>query len=596
MGSSLWNDVDLKPPPNLTCRMTSSEVSLSDLKKLSDVFWDALLVLQNDKLLSAEAATLSRLLIKMKPVFRGDKGYKSAVKVNHCLQKYLSLNIVSLFDNFFRTIPWNSSDKIIYCPTRQMLEYILLRSQGLAALLCRIVHICLDVAHNFKSRMSCGQHWPTALICLSIIGRVWAIAKHLLDSCIKWYSKMLPYLKTLKPFGQPLLPEVHSFPSALTKWLSVPWTGIQESPAICESFPFVESDSPPHLELSARQEISSCFLNPLVQAVQDDLGTSISRSSFEASSGHQFQTVFDDVGVSVPDSSTLMQKQELEEVDMEALVGASGDAESLKITSIPVKKKKKIKSKVQNDSEVKSSDGSNSKDKFVQSKSVTKTKKKKGNIQAAFETISENKKNTDFVEIVNQNEGKKKKIKRKLETSRNCKDILMNEIVCNRKENKKKKKIQAKVLGTTPTIISQDAERSDQSKRKRKKKIVVVGEGEIIAGQGSKNIEAANVGSVPQHHIETQNDVAVLMKKKVGSKIKNLNETLASMRSQSDVQSLMNNENVKRTLTSSLDNNQWMHLKNSINKLHLKLKKAHDEKSKHQLLEKIKKAFKVALS
>lgn len=83
-----------------------------------------------------------------------------------------------MYDNFFRAIPWDCAGKEIYCPTRQMLEHILVRTQGLVALLCRIVHTCMETAFFFKTRMSSGHNWQVSLLCLSVVSRVWYVLSY----------------------------------------------------------------------------------------------------------------------------------------------------------------------------------------------------------------------------------------------------------------------------------------------------------------------------------------------------------------------------------------------------------------------------------
>lgn len=61
----------------LSCSLSA----FSNLRRLSDILWDALTVLQNQDALYTEAATLSRLIYRMKSMFRGDKGFKSIEKV-----------------------------------------------------------------------------------------------------------------------------------------------------------------------------------------------------------------------------------------------------------------------------------------------------------------------------------------------------------------------------------------------------------------------------------------------------------------------------------------------------------------------------------
>ncbi|XP_034242871.1 uncharacterized protein LOC117646182 [Thrips palmi] len=279
-----WNELDLKPPPNLTSKVTPSQVSFSDLRKLSDTCWNALTLLKNQETLCSEAATLSRLIHRVRSMFRGDKGYKSIQKVHQCLRNFLAINLVSVYENFFRTVPWDCSDKEIFCPTRQMLEYVLIRTQGFAALLSRIVHTCLEAASFLKGRMNLGHHWPVALLCLSAVSRIWSLTKHLLNSCIDWYAVMLPYLNKFQSKGPLWLSESYVFPLDLTKWLSLPWMGTIESHN--ESYENLDAQSYGNFNASINPEpaVFSGHIHSKIASIHDDVGVSLSRASFPISS------------------------------------------------------------------------------------------------------------------------------------------------------------------------------------------------------------------------------------------------------------------------------------------------------------------------
>lgn len=454
MGTSFWNDFDLKPPPTFTSKLPSSDVSHSSLRKLSDVFWDALTLLQNQQALSTEAATLSRLIYRMKNLFHGDKGFKTIEKINHCLRHYLSLNLVPMYDNIFRTIPWDCSEKEIYCPTRQMLEYVLLRTQGLAALLCRIVHTCLEGAFLFKSRMSSGHHWHVSLLCLGVISRIWALAKHIFEACVKWYNVMLPFLKIFQPNGPTWLSEGYIFPPDLTKWLDVSW---MEAPIPSNEKIMNFHGGNNNTSFEDNDEVTSLsnHITPKIQSISDDVGVSISRSSL----------------------STISRSK----------------------------------------ADVKLSDTN------------TEESRSLANAEENFHGSA----NVSFQED---------------------------------KSAKAKLKPKKRKLGQST------------SKNEQECKIPILDNGDHETEINSR----VSIG-------DQKNSTAV-KSKKVSKR------EFPLIISQSDVQNILNSETKRRSLTSSLDDQQWALLRNLVSKLNFKLKKTQEEKKKHQILEQIRKAFKIALS
>ena len=95
--------------------------------------------------------------------------------------------------------------------------------------------------------------------------------------------------------------------------------------------------------------------------------------------------------------------------------------------------------------------------------------------------------------------------------------------------------------------------------------------------------------------VEQGSSSSVEIKKKTPKNV-NAIKFISSLQSQIDVERLLKNESKKRSVTSTLGDDQWGLLKIVLGKLNIKLKKADDEKKKKQILDQIKKAFKIALS
>lgn len=384
-----WNELEVKPPPNLTSKVTTSQVSLSDLRKLSDTVWNALTLLKNQQTLYSEAATLSRLVYRARNNLRGDKGCKAIQKVHQCLRHILALNLTPIYENFFRTIPWDCSEKEIYCPTRQMLEYVLLRTQGFAALSCRIIHTCMEAASLFRDRMRLGHHWPYSLLCLGALSRIWSLTKHLLDPCIKWYEVMLPYLKKFEPKGPLWLSKHYVFPPDISQWLSLPWTETSDS----KTESLVDFDANFN---KSTNETPAAFVghiyDPKMISLRDDVGVSISRASISSPAKAPQEGLENKITA----SSSQKLDQKIQDDDVRVSFGHSSvsisSAEENKIFS-KTKEKLKLKKKstdVKNDS--------NRSPKMV-------SKKKVGRSQNILKTISSVKSHSD-VDALLHNETK----------------------------------------------------------------------------------------------------------------------------------------------------------------------------------------------
>lgn len=107
----------------------------------------------------------------MKWKFRNDKGFKNMEKINRSLLNYLNLSIEREFDYLKDNIIIDKNN--IQLPSKQMLDYVLVKIQGFAKLMCKIESTCMDAAKFFKSRINVGHAWTISLIAYSVISRIW---------------------------------------------------------------------------------------------------------------------------------------------------------------------------------------------------------------------------------------------------------------------------------------------------------------------------------------------------------------------------------------------------------------------------------------
>lgn len=139
------------------------------LTKLEKVIND----LTSQDLLHKEAAILSRIIYRMKTKFRNDKGVKSMLKVNKVLLNYLSLQLKKEYENLKSFVEINNNYVIL--PSKQMVEYVLIRTQGFAKLMLRLEEVSKHSAHYLRSRMGIGHAWIIAVIAYAVVSRIWLV-------------------------------------------------------------------------------------------------------------------------------------------------------------------------------------------------------------------------------------------------------------------------------------------------------------------------------------------------------------------------------------------------------------------------------------
>lgn len=112
-------------------------------------------------------------MYRMKCKFRNDKGLKAMSKVNKALLKYLSLSLEKEYENLKTYIEIEGSN--VKLPSKQMIEYVLIRTQGFAKLISRVEEVSKCSAHFLRCRIALGHAWGNAFIAYSVISRIWYV-------------------------------------------------------------------------------------------------------------------------------------------------------------------------------------------------------------------------------------------------------------------------------------------------------------------------------------------------------------------------------------------------------------------------------------
>ncbi|KAJ8730888.1 hypothetical protein PYW08_002301 [Mythimna loreyi] len=210
-----WNSATLLPPPvNLFLCVTKFDVSA-----LKHVFNNIIKVLSKQSPLHKESAICSRFLYKYDKKFRNDIGYRNFRKVNTALKKYLALNLMKDIENFLFALPSEGDD--LYLPTRQMLEFVLLRIMTFSKIMLRVCVCSKQAAVFYLDRIKRGEsHWMS-LLPYALLSRLWSMSMVLLQHTTTWYSNLYPYLNKLQVKGVHFLPENYNLPEDLEQWLDL---------------------------------------------------------------------------------------------------------------------------------------------------------------------------------------------------------------------------------------------------------------------------------------------------------------------------------------------------------------------------------------
>ncbi|VVC98381.1 unnamed protein product [Leptidea sinapis] len=188
-----WNDNSILPPP-INTFLCEENIDCEQLKYITN---NIVHILSWQSPFHKESALFSRFLYKFDKKFRNDVGYRNFRKVYTALKKFLKLNLIKDVKSFYSILP-NDVDQEVYLPTRQMLEYLLIRIITFSKIMMRIAVCSRQAAIYYLDRIKRGEsHWMS-LMPYALLSRVWSMIK-----------------------GLSFLPPKYELPKDLEEWLDM---------------------------------------------------------------------------------------------------------------------------------------------------------------------------------------------------------------------------------------------------------------------------------------------------------------------------------------------------------------------------------------
>ncbi|XP_029178278.1 uncharacterized protein LOC114946050 [Nylanderia fulva] len=286
-----WNMLYLERPPYATWSIKSLSAKEADINVdlCKYVLNTTIKDLESMDILHAEATALSRLIYRMKNKFRSDKGLRCMVALNKALINYYNMSLLKEYKDLQSVI--EIEDEIHILPSKQMLEYVLVRTQGFAKLMAKVEDIARHSAHFLKARINLGHAWNIALIAYATVSRIWFCSKLILQKSCGWYNNLYSCSKNFEYVGLPWIPKSQSLPSNLRLWLSLDWlnaeTNMSDSTKqhTFEQFMPEVSDNTNFNTSESRLQANASTHNVLLDVESDsddtnDIGEVIARETF----------------------------------------------------------------------------------------------------------------------------------------------------------------------------------------------------------------------------------------------------------------------------------------------------------------------------
>ncbi|OWR48296.1 hypothetical protein KGM_208492 [Danaus plexippus plexippus] len=211
-----WNDRSILPPPINTSKC-SYDIDLIGLKHACT---SIIHILSKQSPLHKESAIFSRFVYKFDKKFRNDIGYKNFKKVNTALRRYLVVGLLKDVQKFLNVLP-SEDESSPYFPTKQMLEYVLVRLITFSKIMFRITVCSKKASIFYLNRIRRGEsHWM-CLMPYALLSRVWSLSLVLLQHSSKWYSRLHQYLNQLPDKGVSIFAHDYEIPDNLDTLINI---------------------------------------------------------------------------------------------------------------------------------------------------------------------------------------------------------------------------------------------------------------------------------------------------------------------------------------------------------------------------------------
>ncbi|XP_071791269.1 uncharacterized protein [Asterias amurensis] len=221
MSASMWNRCEVSPPPIASCSYDCYEVEEDDVGRLKTALQALQVSYSVGIRLSSEEYTLNRLLYKVNNQQRQWRWHQMMKKIQKCLIKLQSTLPVKFIEDAVCCcqITHDERSSTIRLPSRQMLEYILIKLMGQAKLCVYILNMAESVYVFAVQNITCGQFLGQNMIYSSIVSRVWVMMRSMLKDMTSWYSHLLPWMDKLKATLMQWMTTEDAFPPSLLLWL-----------------------------------------------------------------------------------------------------------------------------------------------------------------------------------------------------------------------------------------------------------------------------------------------------------------------------------------------------------------------------------------
>jgi len=338
----MWNQLELEPPPcvHLPYKAKENRDVLVRCRATlaSAVEWsNSAPTLQ---LLLQESAILNRLIYKANSQFRRHAFLRSFKKTNTCLKKWQKASLLSPLEELLKSWPSDvillARNNDVYAPSRQMIQYALIRLQGAVRLMQQTCLCSVRSMTDILDMLQLGLHIPQMLVFAATTARIWSTCQAAKKQMNDIYNNLYSELSLIAATPVPWLPDDTSLPSDLDSLLQSDDTSTLSALSTNE-----ESDT--NLPQTAVQDIVTDRNSPV--HIVEDVGVALVRPNISEDVGVAIvrPKIAEDLGVAIErpkitkDSVVPLQKTvEIKTVNVESVNDETVNVKTVNVETINV--------------------------------------------------------------------------------------------------------------------------------------------------------------------------------------------------------------------------------------------------------------------
>ncbi|XP_071034648.1 uncharacterized protein [Parasteatoda tepidariorum] len=223
----MWNDLNLTRPLQDICEYSynsKKDAALIDsLPDLISILTSSAEILTTEHPIWEEVKIYRNLQTKYKRILHCDKCLQYLQRVSTCLRKMVLLDLSSVYldmaDKLIIEIQ-SKKDATYFLPSRQQLEFVLIRTQSAAKLICESLHYSRETFCYLIQRLKVGHLIINLMMATSVTARLNIVFRGLLVQIYSAYKKIYAWRQKLKQGGwewsKPL-----ELPEDLESWINL---------------------------------------------------------------------------------------------------------------------------------------------------------------------------------------------------------------------------------------------------------------------------------------------------------------------------------------------------------------------------------------